>query len=522
MGRPRKMGGYRSINNAIPGVGRRIHMFYQGNLVICHIGHANGIAQVIFDTEGNYISTADRTPVNFIGGISPGWTIDALFDTTSDAIQLLAHSTPNVGVVADNVRTPPFVGLIDGTDPLVQLGNPTTNFGGSYDQPQVSGGIVCVQPFLFSFDSDGRIGWSAPNIANTLGVSGGTSGAGIARVSAQKFVAGMPLRGGGSNSPGGLFWSLSEVITAIFTGPPEWFRFNTASPSSSILAAATVIEYDGLYFWAGVDRFLMFNGTVVEVKNNYNQDWFFDNMNWDHAGKAFAVKMPRYGEIWFCAPLFGNTEPSHAVIYNARENCWYDTVLPDGGRSAGYFAQGFRFPVMTGVAEGTDGFELWLHETMGKNRVDAVGAQPIRAYVSTPFMGGPRADPPDNHGLSIGQIEPDIRQAGDMTIVGSGGFNPRSADIPTDAAILKANPATPDEQLVGVKMSRRYVRLIFESNTMNGDFVFGKTLMHVEPGDQKMQGGVGAPLTNPPENTAIPTDAPLTIPSTPLSDFTEE
>lgn len=522
MGRPRKMGGYRTITSEVQGKGRRIFMYYKGGQVITHIGHSHGIEQVVFDTEGNFISRVDRTPPNFIGGIEPGWTIDALFDTTSEAIQLLAHSTPNVGVIADNVRTPPFVGLIDAVTPLAQLGNPDSTFGGNYTQPQFSGGLVCVQPFLFSFDSDGRIGWSAPNIPDTLGVSGGNSGAGIARVSAQKFLSGMPLRGGGGNSPAALFWSLSEVVTANFTGPPEWFRFNTPSPSSSILAGATTIEYDGLYYWAGVDRFLMFNGTVVEVPNNYNADWFFDNMNWAYAGKSFAFKVPRFGEIWFCAPLFGATEPSHAVIYNTREKCWYDTVLPDGGRSAGFFAQGFRFPVMSGVSQGADGFQLWLHETRGKNRIDRSGPQPIRAYVSTPFMGGPMASPPDSHGLSVGQLEADMLQTGDMAIVGSGGSNPRGSDIPTDAAILKADPATADEQLVGVKMSRRYLRMIFESNTMNGDFVFGRNILHVEAGDQKMSGGVGKPLSTPPDRTAIPADPPLTIPSTPLSDFTEE
>jgi len=348
-GRPRKMGGYRTITDGIGGIGRRIHMFYQGREVFGHIGHSHGIDKVVFDLEGNFISRVDRTPANFIGGIEPGWTIDALFDTTSEAVQIIAHSTPNVGVVPTNVRTPPFIGLMDDTEPLKQLGNPSSTFGGNYTKPQVAGGIVCVQPFLFSFDSDGRIGWSAPNIPTTLGISGGTIGAGIARVSAQKFVAGMPLRGGGANSPAALFWSLSEVVSANFTGPPEWFRFNTASPSSSILAGATVIENDGLYYWAGVDRFLMFNGTVVEIPNSFNADWFFDNLNPSYAGKSFAFKVPRYGEIWFCAPLFGATEPSHAAIYNIREKCWYDTVLPEGGRSAGHFAQGFRFPIMTGV-----------------------------------------------------------------------------------------------------------------------------------------------------------------------------
>jgi len=167
-------------------------------------------------------------------------------------------------------------------------------------------------------------------------------------------------------------------------------------------------------------------------------------------------------------------------------------------------------------------YQLWLHETLGKNKITREGATPIRAYVSTPFFGGPMANPPDSHGVSAGLLEADIIQQGDIAIIGSGGFNPRASDIPTDAAILKADPANSDEQLVGLKMSRRYLRVIFESNTMNGDYIFGRNVLHVEAGDQKMSGGTGKPLSTPPDRTAIPVDPPLTIPSTPLSDFTEE
>lgn len=526
LGRPRKMGGYKSATGTLGGIGRRIHAYYRGDRIFFHIGHSAGIQQVILDNKGNFISQADRTPADFIGGISPGWTIDALFDTVSNGIQVIAHSNPNVSIAADNYQTPPFSGAIDETTPLIRIPGPSTNEGGNYPTstggPLFSGGIVCVQPYLFSMDSDGSLGWSAPNDPRKLGVYGGSSGAGRARVSAQKFVAGKPLRGGGANSPAAIFWSLSDVVTAAFVGQTGgWFAFNTASDQSSILSGMTVIEDEGLFYWVGIDRFLMFNGTVLEIPNNYNQDWFFDNLNWDYAGKAFAFKVPRFGEIWFCAPLFGATEPSHAVIYNKREKCWYDTALPDGGRSAAHFAQGFRYPVMTGVDPTNDLFELWVHER-GRDKINSAGlASPVRAFVSTPFIGGPRANPPDDSGVSAGTLEADIRQTGDMAIVVSGGGNARAADVATQAVILQANPATPDEQLVSFKKSERLVRFIFESNTMGGDYIFGKNIVHFEPGPSKKHGAVGKPLSTPPEEPRNDPDAPLTVPATPLEDFTD-
>jgi hypothetical protein len=93
----------------------------------------------------------------------------------------------------------------------------------------------------------------------------------------------------------------------------------------------------------------MFNGVVREMKNNLNQNFFFDNLNYANRQKVFATKVPRFGEIWWCFPKGSSTEPDHAVIYNIREDIWYDCALPEGGRGAGAFPAIFRKPMLSGV-----------------------------------------------------------------------------------------------------------------------------------------------------------------------------
>ncbi len=490
LGRPRKMGGMVQITDVLAGIPRRIHMYYNGAQTIMHIGTAKSLQQVVIDQNGNFVSSADRTPATFPGGPNPGWTIDALFDGTSSAVQLIAHSVPDITVSAGTSRSTPFIGLITAATPLVPLTNPLPS-DGVYNAPLVAGGIVCVQPYLFDFDVNGFVGWSAPNLPNFLGVSQGTSGAGQARISAQKIIAGASLRGGGANSPAALFWSLSELISAQFVGSANGiFAFNTVSPSSSILSGASVIEYDGLYFWAGVDRFLVYNGTVVEVPNAQNQDWFFNNLNRQFAGKTFAFKVPRYGEIWWCAPLFGNTEPSHAIIYNVRENCWYDTALPNAGRGAGYFAQGFPFPVMGGVTTDGTGYSLWLHES-GVDQIIGTTPTAIRSYVETPYMSGPKKD--QDAGYASEQMEPDIIQSGNLLVTPITAANARQGDAYGTAVTYPPNPTVPQEQLLGMRFDGRLVRLRIESNTLNGKYIFGKNILHGNQGASRRTGGVGNP-----------------------------
>lgn len=487
LGRPRKMGGFNQITNQLNGIPRKIHCFYLNGTVIAHVGTSAGIQQVIFTTDGTLISIADRTPIGFPGGSDIGFTMDAIFDTTSSVVSIIVHAVPDVGQLATAIQTTPFIGDITVATPLQAFSNPAAP-DGVWTQPSVAGGIVAVQPFLFAFDSDGLVMWSAPNLPLYLGITGGTSEAGQARVSAQKIVQGAPLRGGGVQSPAAIFWSISEVITATFIGTPGTFAFNTISPSSSILSSDAIIEYDGLYFWAGVDRFLVFNGTVTEVPNGQNQDWFFDNLTPGFEAQTFAFKVPRYGEVWWCAAMFGSTTPNYAVIYNLRENCWYDTMLPDDGRAAGYFAQGFHRPIMGGVENDGTGYSLWAHEVGTDKELIDESVHPVRSYFETAWFGGPKNDPPDNQGLSIQQLEPDFRQTGDMEVYLVGAPNARANENDGPTVPLLQIPQVNQEQFVSFKpkQSQRLTRLHVESNVIGGTYICGRNIMHGDVAGAKM------------------------------------
>jgi hypothetical protein len=482
------MGGFQSVTAALNGIPRRIHMFYSGTQIIAHIGTTVGIQQVTFDQYGNLIGIQDRTPTSFVGGSNVGFTFDAIFDTTSNVVQLVAHVQPDAITLASAVKTTPYLGDIMGVSTLVPFSAPSNLFGGSYVTPSVSGGVACVQPFVFDFDSDGFVGWSAPNLPLTLGVTGGTSGAGQARVSAQKVVGCIPLRGGGAQSPAALMWSLSEVITASFVGSSSGeFAFTTVSPGSSMLSAASIIEYDGLYFWISNNRMQVFNGTVNEVPNVYNQDWFFDNLTPGYEARTFGFKVPRYGEIWWCAAMFGSENPNHAIIYNLRENVWYDTALPDGGRGAGFYAQGFKNPVMTGVDNSGSGYDLWLHE-IGVDKVRKNSRSAIRSYFQTQMFGSLKDQQVTDKGLSFQQLEPDVILNGDMTVTLFGQANARAPLIQGPTVPLVQVPGTPQEQLVSftAKIPNRLLRLQLESNVVGGNYIFGRNIGHGTPSDARI------------------------------------
>jgi hypothetical protein len=217
----------------------------------------------------------------------------------------------------------------------------------------VSGGVVVLHPYVFVYGNDGLIqNCSAGDPDDWVSADANATNAATG-----KIVKGLPVRGG-SNSPSGLFWSLDSLIrvsyapqslgvagTPNFAAPTFW-RYDIISSQTSIMSSSSVIEYDGIYYWCGVDRFLLYNGVVKEIPNPMNQNWFFDNLNYSQRQKVWATKVPRFGEIWWFYPRGDSTECNDAVIYNVRENCWYDAGQAIGARrSAGYFSQVFAYPV---------------------------------------------------------------------------------------------------------------------------------------------------------------------------------
>jgi hypothetical protein len=261
----------------------------------------------------------------------------------------------------------------------------------------------------------------------------------------------------------------------------------------------------------GTDRFLMFNGVVREVPNNLNLNYFFDGLNQSQRQKVFAMKVPRYGEIWWCYPRGDAIEPSHAVIYNIRENTWYDCELPNGGRSAAVSPTVFPKPIMTGVVpsiapdqvrvteaddtritetddnvrvtedSGVDQYRLWVHE-VGVDDIDGLNLQPVLSYFETADLSLPVSSQ-ENKALQVLMIEPDFVQSGDMTMQVTGRANAKAPEVSTEPHTIYETPPTPQDQVVYFKTQRRELRFRFESNTLGGDYQMGLVLAHIQPGD---------------------------------------
>lgn len=471
-GLPRKIGGYRATSNELTGITRGMNQYSANGLLYTHLGNADYLDAVRLDNNGNASVTYDRTPSSFAASPNNMWQFDVLYDAITTEPTLIAHAAPNLSEIDSQITAPIYSGDVKGTGAL------TITSG-----PSVSGGVVVLHPFVVAFSSNGYWAASAPNNPNDwTTVSGGFDG----YITGQKLVAGLPGRGGSASSPSGIFWSLDSVLRAYYVGGTTKWAFDTVSAQSSILSSQCVIEYDGIHYWAGVDRFLMYNGVVKEVPNTMNLNFFYDNLNWQYRQKVFAIKVPRWGEIWWCFPFGSSTEPNWAVIYNVREGTWYDTPLPNGGRSAGLYAAVYHHPLMTGV--GPNGqYTLWQHE-FGTDEINGSFMNPIPSFFETADISMTTSQDPKNRSMRVTMIEPDFVQSGDMEVQITGRANARAPEVTSEARTITATASVPQEQVTFHKDIRREMRFRFTSNTLGGDYQMGQPLAHVEPADGTVLG----------------------------------
>ncbi len=508
-GLPRKIGGYKVIQPYLTGIGRNLFSQAQTGYRYIDVGNQTGLDEFTMDNFGvtsavsnpTFPATTNPTTANVSQSALNSWQFDSQFDNASGNMLLFAHcannlldptNAANFPLYARNIYTPgaPFV-QVQG------FGTGSDGHGGTQQAlfPNgISGGIVSLAPYMIVYGNNGFFAWSAPgDPTDFTGVSQGSLFVGATEITNQKIIKGIPLRGGGGFSPAGLFWSVDSVIRATFIGITNGtWQFDQLTTQSSILSDRCVLEHDGTFYWAGADRFLMFNGVIQEIPNSMNLNWFYDNINIANSGKSFAFKIPRWGEIWWCYPRGANTECSHAVIYNYREKYWYDTPLPSFLRSAGLHGDNLVGNIMcdtTGYQSQITGgnktyYNMWQHES-GVDAVNGTSLAAVQSFYTTAAITGLTAPQPSDTALSLEMLQPDFVQAGDMQVSVLKQNNARAPVVAGTQVTIQAVPSSPLNQIVPLKDTAKILRVSIQSNTVGGNFQAGASMIDVTPADTR-------------------------------------
>jgi len=432
--------------------------------------------------------TVGQTIIGGVGiGVVANTTITARGTGIGGIGTYTVNNTQTVGAVGTSVAFSGSATTTLTTSAAMTTGTVTVTFDNNIS---VSGGVVMMHPYLFVYGNNGLIQNSAAgDFSNWVSADANAN-----NVATGKIVKGLPLRGG-TTSPAGLFWSLDSLIRVTYTpstvnGINFYWKYDLLTSQTSIMSSQCVIEYDGIFYWCAVDRFLMYNGVVQEIPNTANQNHFFDNLNYAQRQKVWCTKVPRWGEIWWFYPRGDATECTDAIIYNVRDKIWYDAgESPGAQRSAGTFSEVFRKPIWGGNVQNSEGnYTLWQHET-GVDEVYLTNVNAIRSSFETNNLGWVTGGPGnpqlsgDNRWLRVERVEPDFVQNGDMSLFVIGRGYADDVDEISDAYVFDNTTLKID-----MREQRRELRLKFESNTFNGDYFMGRILISADMGDERSTG----------------------------------
>jgi len=474
-GRPRKMKGYRELTAASDGIPRSFESLFKGGTHYLHIGSNTNLRQLTFDASGIVSSTPQiRTPSAYTMQGDELWQFGTAYDPiTANSAAIVAHPGRNLNDISSSVKTSVYMGGATDTAQLTALSG----------LQQVSGGICVVHPYLTIFGSDGYFGWSAPNSFNDQTT---LSGGGEAYITSQKLVRGFPIRGG--NGPAGLYWSLDAVIRTGFIGGTATWSFDHVARGITVISSRCMaMGRNDTAYWPGTDCFYQYDGNVTELPNSYCSDWFYDNINMSARQKCFSYTNSRFGEIWFCFPYGTATECSHAAIYNYRTGEWYDTALPNGGRSGALQPGSYGSPLMGGVEAVSGSYRIWEHES-GNDEVRGSTTVAIRSFIESSDVTMTTGQQPQNRTISCVAVEADTKQIGTMSLTVTGNANARSADVDAPAITFSPGPVDETQQILRPKVERRQMRFRWESNVAGGYYELGLPIAHLGPGSGRETG----------------------------------
>ena len=204
-------------------------------------------------------------------------------------------------------------------------------------------------------------------------------------------------------------------------------------------------------------------------------------MNYKQRVVGFVNK--KYNEICWLFPYGTSTENNWMIIYNLTTGAWYDTPLERS--CAASSSSLFPYPLMaSSVAETynlTTTYPIWAHE-YGVNQIDPVRTSAILSSFTTNKLWLIDQNP-QYQVLSVDSVIPDVKQIGSMF------FSINAQGYPNSTIDTSSNfEFTSDTEFLTVRFKGSILNLTFTSNVLDGDYLFGKTIIKLQITDDQRPG----------------------------------
>jgi hypothetical protein len=470
--RPKKMGGYKTVINGNTEIVRNLITFNSQESILLYVGQPSTLSTINVYPDLSTSALSDRTPTGFVKNTNNYWSITAVsvvdITTKLETTYVVAVATQGAVDISNIAVSTIYYGLLYDAAPLIPLVTDTDI------TLQTSGVVLTLGNYLLILGNNGVFVWNdGLSITNFPEDN-------IKVIGTSKFVYAAPVRYNGVIS--GVAWTLDGVLSITYDGTNS-FVPSYLSTTSTILSSGCVISYEPYFYWIGSNTFFMYNGAVVELQNNTNKLWFFANLNQAYKNRVVGFVNKKYNELCWLFPYGESTENNWMIVYNMTTQEWYDTPLERSAAASSTTI--FPYPLLASSTPETfnltTSYPIWAHE-FGVNRVDPVRTSAILSYFTTNKLWLIDQNP-QAQVLSIDTVILDVELKESMFFtINSQGY-PNSTVQTSD--IFNFDSTT---QFLTTRVKGSILSLTFTSNVLDGDYLFGKTMLKVEITDDQRPG----------------------------------
>jgi hypothetical protein len=170
-----------------------------------------------------------------------------------------------------------------------------------------------------------------------------------------------------------LVWTDVDVHAVNYLGPPLVFGTTKLADNAGVPSPYAIHSSSEITCWLNQGSFWVFDGSVRTLPCPI-QDRVLRTVDWSQQGLIYSGGNSEFGEVWWWCPSVTGTagECEYYVVYNYRENLWYDSLSASGVSRNCWIDKGvLSSPIAVDAGDNT----IYAHETTDPAQTDTAEAE---------------------------------------------------------------------------------------------------------------------------------------------------